>query len=121
MDKKTTYIIIALLLAGAIAWYMFGRVPCDGERINEIRTDIQSIGDQQQTAIEGLGRIENGLSDSAAEAGRVSTGLGDVAESVTSIEDRISASQERVRDSAELIREGKSILAGIRARGQAGN
>jgi len=114
-------IIVGLLLAGAIAWYMFGRISDDGSRIDEIRADIQTVADQQQSVIEGLDRIENGLSDSAAEVGRISTGLGGTVKEIITVEDGISASQERVRDSQQYIREGQSILAGIRARGQAGN
>ena|GEM_PF-6743540 len=121
MVKKTSYIIIALLLAGAVSWYMFGRVSDDRSRIDEIRADIQSATDQQQSAIDRLGTIGNGLSDSAAEAGRVSGEIGGTVKEIITVEDRISASQERVRDSAELIREGESILSGIRARGQAGD
>jgi len=113
------FVIIGLLLIDAIAWCMLSeRISDNGSRINEIRADIRSVGEQQQAVAGRLEKIENGLSDSAAEAGRVSTGLEDVAKSVAGIEDRISASQDRVRDSAEIIREGQSIISGVRARGQ---
>jgi len=117
--KKTSYIIIALLLAGAVSWYMFsGRISDDGNRIDEIRADISAIADQQQAAIDRLGTIGNGLSDSAAEAGRISEGLGDTTGTIAGVEDRISASQERVSDSQQLIREGIGILQTVRSREQ---
>jgi len=119
VDKKTTYIVIAVMLLAVASWYLFSsRLPDNGSRVNEIGADISAVGVEQQSAIDRLGTIENGLSDSAAEAGRVSEGLGDTTGTIAGVEDRISASQDRVRDSAEIIREGQSIISGVRARGQ---
>jgi peptidoglycan hydrolase CwlO-like protein len=120
-DKKTIAIGTVCLLVGlCIAWYLFGTVQHDRSGADRVRTDISAAQREQQAAAERLGAIENGLDASAAEAGRVSGGLGGVAESIAGAESRIDSSQGKLTDSAGLIAEGQRILAGIRARGQVG-
>ena len=117
------YLIIAgiLLIVGFIAWDVFGgNVSNSGSGADAVRSDLSAVGQQQQAAIDGLGRIENGLDSGAAEAGRVSAGLGDTAKSITTVENRIDGSEAKLTDSAGLIAEGERILATVRARGQSG-
>jgi peptidoglycan hydrolase CwlO-like protein len=123
LDKKTTIIAVAILLiAGVACWFMFsGGIPDTGSGIDAARTDLQSAGDQQQSAIDRLGDIETGLTDSANKAGTISTGLGDTAKSIDTVTGRIDQSEVRLKSSAELISEGKSILAAVRKRGQVEN
>jgi peptidoglycan hydrolase CwlO-like protein len=122
-DKKTTIItIVILLIAGVACWLMFsGGIPDTGSGIDAARTNLQSVGDQQQSAIDRLGDIETGLTDSANKAGTISTGLGDTAKSIDTVTGRIDQSEVRLKSSAELISEGQRILATVRERGQTGN
>ena len=123
-DKKT-YIIIAIfvLVAGIICWDVFGRdnISSDRDRINEIRSDLRSVEQQQQSAIDGLAGIENGLDDSAATIGRISDGISNTTKSIATVENRIDSSQAKLADSSGLIAEGKRIVRQIRTRGQVGN
>jgi hypothetical protein len=89
--KKIIYIGVLLLLIVLCLYLLSPRD--NGPGVNAVRTDIQSVGEQQSTVIEQLGAVER----------------------------RIEASEGQLRTSSELIREGKSILATVRARGQKGN
>jgi peptidoglycan hydrolase CwlO-like protein len=123
LGKKTIVIIaVGVLIIGAACWLMFSRgIPDTGSGIDKARTNIQSVGDKQQSAIDRLGTVETGLERSASEIGHISTGLKDTAGAINSVEGRISKSESKLNSSAGLIAEGKSILGQIRARGQIRN
>lgn len=119
-DKKTLLIIAMCVIAGLIAWNVYGGGD-NPSGADQVRSDLRSVGDQQQSAIDGLGIIENGLGDSAEQAGTISAGLGDVAGTINTVEDRIDASQDRLKSSASLIAEGKSIIRSVQQRNGIGN
>ena len=90
----------------------------DRSGADQVRADISAAGREQQAAIERIERVENGLANNASEAGRISEGLGSVAESIAGVEKRIDSSQGKLTDSAGLIAEGQRILGQVRARCQ---
>ncbi|AIF54096.1 hypothetical protein [Pelosinus sp. UFO1] len=122
-DKKTIIIIaIGLFIVGVLGWFMFGRgIPDTGSAIDQTRSNLSTVGDKQQSAIERLDVIENGLTNSADKACAISAGIGNTTKSINSVEGRITESQDRLKSSAGLITEGKSILRQVRERGQVGN
>lgn len=121
MDKKTTTITAMLLVAVAVAaWYLFSSIPNDRGRVDQIGADIHTARDQQQSAAERLDTIQGGLDNSASETGRISGGLGSVAETISGAAERVDTSQERIANSQQLVREGQRILAAVHKRGQGG-
>jgi methyl-accepting chemotaxis protein len=125
IDKKKNYLIIAgvLLVVGFIAWDVLcgGNISNNGNGADAVRTELESVSDKQQSAIDGLTNIEAGLDDSQREAGAISEGLGDVADSIGTVEERINDSETRAKSSAELISESQSILSRVRERGKTGD
>ena len=117
LDKKTVIIYIIVIAVGVILWNAFSPGSTDTTgRTEQIRSDIRSASEQQQSAIDRLGTIENGLNDSARKAGEISAGLGETSATIGSAKERIESSQSRASDSAGLITEGKRIVATVRER-----
>ena len=117
LDKKTIVIAIIIICIGIFLWNAFSPGSTDNTRRTEqIGSDIRSASEQQQSAIDRLGVIENGLNDSAEQAGEISTGLGETSSTINSAKERIESSQGIASDSASLIAEGKRIVATVRAR-----
>lgn len=105
-DKKQKLYAAALacvvLLAGLV-WFL-----CAG------RGDVSDIGKRADDTRAGL--------ESAREKQRDQTGsLDRAAEAVRNSEERADRIEENERRDAEIIRECKSILAGIRGRGEEGH
>jgi septal ring factor EnvC (AmiA/AmiB activator) len=110
-----------VLLASALAWYLFGGgLSNNGSGVDQVRTDLQSTRTEQRQAIERIESITTGLENSESEAGRISEGLGGIADTVTTVEGRINESQSQLTTSADLLREGQRILKQVRERGQVG-
>jgi outer membrane murein-binding lipoprotein Lpp len=115
MQYKKYIIAAVLLIAALVAWNVFSGGNSTG-RVNEIKSDLQSVGDKQQSAIVRLGTIENGLTDSASKAASISEGLGNTSKSIDTVKDRISIDQNRLTDSASLISEGQRIIYNVQQR-----
>ena len=111
--EKIRLYIVATLLAAIAIWYLFSTrdVSDDGARIDNIRNELATTEKQQQSAIDRLGKIENGITDSQERVNRTETAIGNA-------EDRIKDGEERVKSSAELIDECQSILRTVRERGK---
>ena len=129
MENKTYCILFAvLLILGLVAWNVYGSGLHDNRAgTDEIRTDLQSVKQQQSTAIDAITNVESGLGDSAGSAGRLSDQVGAVAEGLEGTADTIADAQERIgasqgiaADSTSLLSECQSILRSIRKRGQGG-
>ena len=118
---SNSYIIIAIfvLIAGIILWNVLGRsnLPSDGDRIDAVKSELADVKAKQQTVIDRLDVIENGLADSANAVGTVADEIGESTSTVITVEERISNSQERVTDSQQLIDENIAILNSIKERG----
>lgn len=124
IDKKVVAIIaLAICVAGGFFGFSFGTTDISGDRIgvDSARADIQSAVSQQSAAIEGLRGIEGGLEAGAAEADRLSAGLGDTAEATAIVESRSGEDTDRTRTSQQLVEEGRRILEQIRKRGPVGH
>ena len=109
-EKIRLYIIIGLL-AFIFIGYLFSTrdVSDDGARIDNIRNELATTEKQQQSAIDRLGKIESGVTDSQERVNRTETAIGNA-------EDRIKDGEARVKSSAELIDECQSILRTVRER-----
>ena len=128
IDKKTIYnisiAVVGLLLIGVFSGYVFcirTNISDNGNGAGQVGSDIQSVGQQQSDADNGIKHVEAGLDSSAAEAGRISTEIGNTAESIAAVENRIDTSESKLRSSADLIAEGKRIVSTVRERGKVGN
>lgn len=111
-EKIRLYLVVGLLAVIAI-WYLFSTrdVSDDGARIDNIRNELATTEKQQQSAIDRLGKIESGVTDSQERVNRTETAIGNA-------EDRIKDGEARVKSSAELIDECQQILREIRSRGE---
>ena len=110
------------MLIVTVALCLYGwHVSDDGTGADRVRGDINAARDKQQSAIDRLEFIEGGLTTSIGTAQEIARGLGGVEKTIGNAQDRIGASEVRAIRSAELIGQGKSILDGIRKRGQVEN
>ena len=97
--KKMAFLAAgALLVAGG--WFYFagrGDVSDIGKRADDTRAGLESADEEQRDQAGSLDRAAEAVRNSADRAGRI---------------------EEAERRDAEIIRECKSILAGIRGRGE---
>ena len=106
MNENTKKILTAvaaglLIVAGVWLWCAGRNDVSDiGKRADETRSELKSAREEQRDQAAALDRAEGAIRDSAERADRV---------------------QELERSDAEIIRECKSILAGIRGRSEAEN
>ena len=121
IDTKKILIVVGLglFILGAIFGYSLGaeRVQNNGNGADAVRGDIQSAINEQSSAADRLSSIEAGLDESAAKAGDLSAGAGEITESVASAQGRIGESAKGAERSQQLIEEGQRILGQIRSRG----
>ena len=109
INKKIVY-LLAGVLALASCWYFLagrGDVSDIGKRADETRSELESAREEQRDQAAALDRAENA-------ADRSQSAIRDSAERA----DRV---QELERSDAEIIRESKSILDLVRARGKKEN
>ena len=101
--KYKIYCIFGGILVLALVWFcLAGRNDVSNirDRDDDVRDELRQAGEEQREQAGSLGRAESAIRDSAERADRV---------------------EENERRDAEIIRECKSILAGIRGRGEAEN
>lgn len=100
-EKDLIVFGVATLIVCAVIWNVFS--PTDnGQRINSVRDNLQSVGTEQQRARETV-----------TESKRIATEIRTTNQSITR---EIDTSRELNKSSAELITEGKSILRSVRER-----
>lgn len=101
--KYKMYFIFVCILILSLMWFGLagrGDVSDIGKRADTARDELRRAGEEQREQAGSLDRAESAIRDSAERADRV---------------------KENERRDAEIIRECKSILAGIRGRGEAEN
>lgn len=106
VKKDYIYIIVIALLVGIVGWSMFG-IHDNRATVDAIRAELNTVREQQQSAINRLTTIETGLAESQERVSRIES-------SIDSTTNRIEQSQARVTDSAKLISDSKSIIKSIR-------
>lgn len=98
--KYKVYCIFGGILLLACVWFGLagrGDVSDIGKRADDVRSGLESAGEEQRRQAESLDRAEEGIRNSKERADRI---------------------EESERRDAEIIRECKSILATIRGRGE---
>ena len=122
IDKKTIFIVVGVVLAGLLAYFMYcSHVYDNGSGIDAVRSELADVKAKQQSTIDRLGVIENGLADSQKQVDRITESVGAASNAVDSAESRITESQVRLNSSADAISSSESILRQVRERGQSGN
>lgn len=108
VDKKNIIIAVLLLIVVCLSWYLFGFVlPDNRGRTDDLRNELKS-------ATERLNSIERGTATGAAEAGRISEGLGTTTNTIITVERRIETSQVRLGECQQIIDQ-------VRKRGKTGD
>lgn len=104
IEKHYTAICISVAALLAIGVWLYGagrgNVSDISKRADSVRDGLESAAEEQREQTGSLGRAEDAVRDSAERADRI---------------------EESERRDAEIIRECKSILAGIRGRGEKEN
>lgn len=119
-DKKN--IMLAFLLIAIVAFLLYSYfIHNDRTGADAVRDHINAVGDKQQSAINRLAGIESGLNTSISTTTNIARGIEEAQSSIRNVQDRITASEDRIGHSAGLIGQGKSILDGVRKRGQGEN
>ena len=101
--KYKIYCIFGGILILACVWFGLagrGDVSNISKRADSVRNELRQAGDEQREQAGSLDRAEEAVRDSAERADRI---------------------EESERRDAEIIRECKSILEGIRGRGEEGH
>lgn len=126
LDKKVIIIgaCVCILAGCLLTWYLLGSpnggLPNNGGGADAVRSDISTAQQQQQSAIDTIGTVQNGLDRSTATVGTISTGLSSTANTIATVEKRFDDSEVELNNSADLIRQGQCILAAVRSRGKSG-
>lgn len=109
INKKIVYLLAGVLSLASCWYFLAGRedVSDIGKRADTVRSELESVGEEQRDQAAALDRAENA-------ADRSQSAIRDSAERA----DRV---QELERSDAEIIRESQSILEAIRGRGEAEN
>lgn len=100
--KHKIYFMFGGIIILSLVWFgLAGRndVSDIGKRADTVRNGLESAREEQRNQAGSLDRAEEAVKNSADRAGRI---------------------EENERRDAEIIRECKSILAGIRGRGEEG-
>ena len=104
IEKHYTAICISVAALLAIGVWLYGAGRNDvsdiRKRADSVRDGLESAAEEEREQAGSLGRAEDAVRDSAERADRI---------------------EESERRDAEIIRECKSILAGIRGRGEKEN
>jgi len=122
IKKRDILIGVGVVLIGLLAYFVYcSNVYDNGNGIDAIRAGLSDIKAKQQSAIDRLGVVENGLTDSQKRVDEISNSVRTATDAVDSAESRIEQSQVRVESSANAIITCESILRQVRERGQVGN
>ena len=113
MEKKKYYIVIAGIIAGALAVYVFwGR----GATVHDILNRIDGITANNVGAGKTVNSAKQDVGDVGNELGGVSKRVGEYAKSAHDIAGEIKDSRELAKRSLELNRRAKQILEDIEHR-----
>ena len=121
--------VIAILFCIISGWSVLRNyLSTNGRTGDDVRNAIENARQEQQNALDGIGRIESGIATSEGLVGRLEEGNRSAQETVDRIEqnhqritesierneERISRCEELVRDSESRIRQCQQILQGVR-------
>lgn len=113
VEKKTVYLLVALIILFAVCWYVFGQSRDSAER--SLDTSIERMGTEQQRAAESVGRAESGLERSLDGIGELEEYTRKAEGNARSIEERIDRMQKRADDGTELIERSQRRIAEYRS------
>lgn len=120
IDKKNIMLMVVLFISVTVVlygWFLYN----DRTGVDAVRDNINAAGDKQQSAIGRIEAIEEGIDASLQTIDGVERRNKEAQEAIARNQERITAGEYRAVGSAELIRQGKSILDGIRKRGKGEN
>lgn len=119
-NKKNIIIGIVLLVAVIVAYNVFSS-GTDDSRVNEVKSNLQSVGVEQQRAAESIAESKR-LTEQLRQANiNLERATKNIQQSNKSIRSTVSESQQLNKSSADLIAEGKSILRNSAEREQGKN
>ena len=122
IDRKTLYILAAVLAIVILACAVLGTVVYrHGAAIDQARANISAAVIAEQSANNRIGAVETRLGENAAAIAEISAGLGQAANSIATVKERINSSQNGLKEQSGLVSEGQSILTDIRKTGQSGD
>lgn len=136
IDKKTIFIIIGVVLAGLLAYFMYcSHVYDNGSGAKRVEQQLgTAAAEQQQTTnsiksaestADGIGTtanaIESRLNDTKATTDRIAAESNSAAKSVSDAKNTTAECREIVNSSAGLISRSAEILNSVRERGQSTN
>ena len=105
---QKTYSIIAVIVACVLVYFVCSYISDNGNSIQSIRAELDSVRESQQRIINQLGNISEGLGKSVVRTEVIER-------TVESVADRNTDSAERINRSKQIISDSKSILESIRA------
>ena len=111
---KPYIIALAVVLAIGYAGYLYGRntATTDSAGLDQVRSDIQRVIQQQQDIIAVQHSISVGLDSSNKRAAAIESRIAGIEGTVGEVAGRIDADRERLNQQQRLIDEGQSITRG---------
>lgn len=128
--------VIAILFCVLSGWSVLRNyLSNDGGTADDVRNAIDNARQEQQNALDGIGRIESGITTSEGLVGKLEEGNRSaqatidrieqdhqrITESIERNEERLGRCEELARDSESRISECKQILQRVRATNESKN
>lgn len=112
-EKKTVYLLVALIILFAVGWYVFstGRDSTEGS----ISSSIKRVGEQHERISEAVGRTERGLETSIGRIAELEELTREAERSAGTLEERIERMQDRVDQGRRVAERSQRRIAEYRS------
>lgn len=117
VNKKTIIVCIICVLVGVfIGWKLFRTDIYDnGNTANTAREQLERTGEYQSDAIERIGGVRDGLTESIEAVNRAEERTDRITESAKDLQDRNTRINNAIRESQSRVTESLNIIEAIRA------
>lgn len=117
VNKKTIIVCIICVLIGVfIGWKLFRTDIYDnGNTANTTREQLERTGEYQSDAIERIGGVRDGLTESIEAVNRAEERIDRITESAKDLQDRNREYIDSIRESQSRVEESLNIIEAIRA------
>ena len=117
VNKKTIIMCIICVLVGVfIGWKLFRTdIHDNGNTTNTTREQLERTGEYQSDAIERIGGVRDGLTESIEAVNRAEERTDRITESAKDLQDRNTRINNAIRESQSRVEESLNIIEAIRA------
>lgn len=114
-NKKTMFIVVGcILIAILLAWYVLsGNEPGGKAEFTNVENRINRAAEEQRATSDELGRIGQGVNDSAGTADNISRANASAENAISNAQRANASSNDLIQDSRERLARCQSIIANM--------